>query len=465
MSNKPKWLALFLVLGLVLAACGGGEGGDTTTTAAAEEEATTTAAPEEEEPTTTAGEEEPAAEIATDVGVDLVAGTITIGLLSDLSGPFSPLVQVINTGHELYWASVNEAGGINGLNVELEVRDTGYVVDTHVQLYEELKTQVVAFGHSTGSPHTVAINSSLQTDGILAIPLTWYSGWSDPAINSNLVPHGVPYCIEAMNMIEYLTTQAPDATTIAIASSPGDYGEDSNAGAVMVAEALGLEVVYDGTGQIVATDPATLADVAGGIAGSGAELVWVTTDPTSFGGVYGQALAAGFSGALWSGAGPSWNPALVAPDSPIAEPLANDFYVSGYYAPWAGESAGNQAVRDLVEAAGAPPLDYYAEGVIEAKIMEAALRAAYDAGDMTQGGVLAAAKGLESVSFDGLGPDETYVGEPNDIVQRAQFISRPDPAGLADGSSTGVTLIESEYTSPTAEAFQFDAACFALEAG
>ncbi|HEU4915688.1 MAG TPA: ABC transporter substrate-binding protein [Acidimicrobiia bacterium] len=465
MRNKPKWLALFLVLGLVLAACGGGEGGDTTTTAAAEEEATTTAAAEEEPTTTAAAEEEPAAEIATDVGVDLEAGTITIGLLSDLSGPFSPLVQVINTGHDLYWASVNEAGGINGLNVQLEVRDTGYVVDTHVQLYEELKSQVVAFGHSTGSPHTVAINSSLQADGILAIPLTWYSGWSDPAINANLVPHGVPYCIEAMNMIEYLTTQAPDATTIAIASSPGDYGQDSNAGAVLVAEALGLEVVYDGTGTIVATDPATLAEAANGIAGSGAELVWVTTDPTSFGGVYGQALAAGFSGALWSGAGPSWNPALIGPDSPIAEPLANDFYISQYYAPWAADSPGNQMVRDLVEAAGAPPLDYYAEGVIEAKIMHEALLAAYEAGDMTQAGVLAAAKSLESVTFDGLAPDETYVGEANDRLQRLQFISRPDLEGLAGGTSTGATLIESDYTSPTAEAYQFDAACFALEAG
>lgn len=464
MRNKPKWLALFLVLGLVLAACGGGEGGETTTTAAAEEEATTTAAAEEEPTTTAAAEEEPA-EIATDVGVDLEAGTITIGLLSDLSGPFSPLVQIINTGHDLYWASVNEAGGVNGLNVELEVRDTGYVVDTHVQLYEELKSQVVAFGHSTGSPHTVAINSSLQADGILAIPLTWYSGWSDPAINSNLVPHGVPYCIEAMNMIEYLTTQAPEATTIAIASSPGDYGQDSNAGAVMVAEALGLEVVYDGTGTIVATDPATLAEAANGIAGSGAELVWVTTDPTSFGGVYGQALAAGFSGALWSGAGPSWNPALIGPDSPIAEPLANDFYISQYYAPWAADSPGNQMVRDLVEAAGAPPLDYYAEGVIEAKIMHEALLAAYEAGDMTQTGVLNAAKSLESVTFDGLAPDETYVGEANDRLQRLQFISRPDLEGLAGGTSTGATLVESDYTSPTAAAFQFDAACFALEAG
>ncbi|MGH3668834.1 MAG: ABC transporter substrate-binding protein, partial [Acidimicrobiia bacterium] len=243
MRRKPQWLALLLVLGLILAACGDGGGGDTTTTAAAEEEPTTTAAPAEE--TTTSAAEEGAGEVATDVGVDLEAGTITIGLLSDLSGPFAPLVQVIVAGQEMYWADVNANGGIGGLQVQIETRDTAYDPAQHVQLYEELKTQVVAFGHSTGSPQTMAINPQLQADGILAIPLTWYSGWSDPAINSNLVPHGVPYCIEAMNMIEYLTLQAPDATTIAIASSPGDYGEDSNAGARLAAEALGLEIVFD----------------------------------------------------------------------------------------------------------------------------------------------------------------------------------------------------------------------------
>jgi ABC-type branched-subunit amino acid transport system substrate-binding protein len=456
MKSKSKWLTLLLVLGLVLAACGGNEG--ETTTTAGEGEPTTTASAG---PTTTAGEEP--AEILTDVGVDLEAETITIGLLSDLSGPFSPLVTVINAGHDVYWQDVNANGGINGLTVNLEVRDTGYVVDTHVQLYEELKTQVVAFGHSTGSPQTVAINPSLQADEILAIPLTWYSGWSDPAINSNLVPHGTPYCIESMNMLEYLTLQAPDATTIAIASSGGDYGEDSNAGARLAADALGLEIVYDGTGLINATDPATQAEVAGGIAGSGAELVWVTTDPTSFGAIYGQALAAGFE-ALWSGAGPTWNPALVGPDSPIKDALARDFFVSQYYAPWATESEGNAMVRDLVTqyAPDAPPLDYYAEGVIEATIMHQALLAAYDSGDMTQAGVLAAAKSLESVTFGGLAPDESYVGEPNDTVQREIFISRPDPAGLAGGTSTGVTLVESNYTSPLAAAFEFNEACFAL---
>ena len=66
------------------------------------------------------------------------------------------------------------------------------------------------------------------------------------------------------------------------------------------------------------------------------------------------------------------------------------------------------------------------------------------------------------MTFNGLAPDETYVGEPNDRLQRAQFISRPDPAGLAGGTSTGTALVESHYTSPSAAAFEFSEACFAL---
>ncbi len=455
MRKKSKWLALLLVLGLIIAACGDSGGGDTTTTAG-EEEPTTTAAPDGE-PTTTAGEE-PGGEIATDVGVDLDAGTITVGLLSDLTGPFGPLVTAIVAGHNAYWAATNAAGGVSGLSVELEVVDTTYDVPTHIQLYEELKGQVVAFGHSTGSPHTVAINPSLQADGILAIPLTWYSGWSDPAINSNLLPHGAPYCIEAMNLIEYMAGQSGvDAPTLAIASIPGDYGLDSAAGATMAAEALGLEVAYDGTGLIIPGDAASETQVAGDIVASDADLVFVTATPGIFSSVYGQAIAGGFE-AVWSGAGPSWNPAFVAEDSPIRDAIARDFIGSSYYEPWSGESEGAAQVREVMEAAGAPPTDFYAEGFIEAQILHAALQAAYDAGDMTQAGVLAAAKALESVEFNGLGPTERYAGEPNDIVQRAQWITRPDLE-----SPTGTQIVEVNFTSDTAAAFEFTGACYVLE--
>jgi ABC-type branched-subunit amino acid transport system substrate-binding protein len=405
-------------------------------------------------------------DIATDVGVDLEAGTIKVGLLSDLSGVFASLVQVIVTGQEVYWEQVNSNGGIGGLQVELVPLDTVYDIPTTVQRYEELRDEVVAIGHSTGSPHTVAVNSMLQEDGMLAIPLTWYSGWSDDAINSNLMHHGVSYCLEAMNIFGYLTDMMGDGlSTVAIASNPGDYGEDSYNGAVAAAEALGLEIVYEGRGAVVATDEATLTEVANGIAGSGADFAFVTTSPGAFGAIFGQALAQGYQG-VWSGAGPSYKPAFIAPDSAIKDAIAASTYWSAYYGLWGMDTPGIQEATQLLMDSGRvdQPISAYFEGFIEAQILHAALQAAYDNGDMTRAGVLAAAKSLEEVDLNGLGPNETYVGSNNEQVQRASTaIWRPDPEALAAGESAGEEVLETNYTNPITEAYEFNSACYSLE--
>ena len=75
MKAKSKWLSIFLILGLVLAACSpdGGEGDDTTTTAAESggDETTTTAGGGDDGTTTTEGDMMDPPE--TDIGVDLEA--------------------------------------------------------------------------------------------------------------------------------------------------------------------------------------------------------------------------------------------------------------------------------------------------------------------------------------------------------------------------------------------------------
>src|SRR5690606_17107546 len=223
MKRWSKLIALLAVLAMVLAACGGDTeptettaGGDTPDTTAAAP--ATTAAPDETPDTTAAPDTTmaPGGDIATDVGVDLEAGTINIGLLSDLSGPFAPLVQAIVTGHEVYWEDVNRNGGINGLQVNLIIEDNAYDVPTHLQKYEEIRNEVAVIGHSTGSPHTVAALPEYQADGILAIPLTWYSGWTDPQFSDNLLHHGAPYCLEIQNALSYMSDDIGGASTIAI---------------------------------------------------------------------------------------------------------------------------------------------------------------------------------------------------------------------------------------------------------
>ena len=138
MKVSKKLLILLFVLGLIAAACGGDDSSDD-------------------------GPSDPA-DLAVDVGVDIEAGTIKIGLLSDLTGAFGPLVSAIVAGQEVYWANVNANGGINGLQVELVVRDTVYEVPNHVQFYEELKDQVVAFGDI--STLVVYVTASFQNSSL-----------------------------------------------------------------------------------------------------------------------------------------------------------------------------------------------------------------------------------------------------------------------------------------------------------
>ncbi len=457
MKAKPSWLAILLVLGLVAAACGGDGGDEATTTEAATE--TTEAMTETTEAMmdTTEGD---AMAIATDVGVDLEAGTITVGLLSDLTGVFSALVQPIVDGYQAQIDAINEAGGINGLQIELEIRDTNYSVDQHVQQYEEIRDSVLALGHSTGSPQTVAIRQAFEEDGIFVLPLTWYSGWYDPALNSNLVPHGQPYCIEAHNSIGYLLEQNPDALTIAIASNAGDFGEDSAIGAKLAAEAAGLEVVYDGQGLINAADEASLTEVATGIIAGNPDIAWVTTSPGAYAGIYGQALQGGVQ-AMWSGSFVAWNQAFLAPDSAIRDAIQQQWVFSFPWSPWSADNPGTNAVRDLITTTipDYVPAEWYIEGAGEALLLQRILDVAYENGDMTRAGVLAAAKSLESVSWDGLWPDQSYVGEPNEIVQRLSNVAKPSAADLEAGGS-GLELLEGDYTSDLAAAFEFNEACF-----
>ena len=459
MRIKSKWLAILLTLGLVLAACSpSGSDEDTTTTADPGDDVTTTTAPPDDATTTTAGEEP--MEILTDVGVDLEAQTITIGMLSDLSAGFAALVTPIVTGHEVYWENVNANGGINGLQVNLEVRDTAYDVGNHVQLYGELKDQVVAFGHSTGSPHTVAINEDLQNDGILAIPLTWYSGWTDPALNSNLLHHGSPYCIEAMNVIEWVSSQM-DISTMGIVSVGGDYGLDSAAGARLAAEELGIEITVDLAGGI--TDAASIGAAAAALGAENPDFVWITLIPDITSALFSGARAAGYTG-MWGGAGPSYSPAFVGPDSDIKDDVASSMYFGLYFEGWDGSSEGTEAAKAALLGAGRDirPFDYYLEGYLEATIMHRILLDAYEAGDMTQAGVLAAAKAIEELDFNGLAPNESYVGEANEQLQRATWVMRPDPEGLVSGETGGSAIAEPGYVGTLAEGYDFTGACYVL---
>ena len=479
MKAARKLLVLLFAFALVAAACG--DSGDTTTTAEAGD--TTTAAPDTtaEATTTTAGETTtiapPAEEIKTDIGVD--ENEIRIGLLADLTGVFRGLTVDIVNAQLAYWEKVNAEGGIDGRMVKPIVEDTVYNVDTHEEQYLKIVDDIVAISNSTGSPHTAKILDNMVEDNILAIPLSWYSGWADPEFDQGLTfEQGTNYCLEGMNMVEFLGEKLEAdngaAPTIAIVTRPGDYGEDGAAGALYAANQQGYEVVYDGIGDIVRDsagnfDPTT---IVASIVAAQPDIVFVTGSPSELGPIMGGTIGQGFT-PQWTGSGPSYDFRLL--DTELAPALQAYYWVSFYYALWGTDVPGMAEIQTVLTETypESRPSDAYIIGWTEARQMEQVLRLAAANGDLTRQGVIDAANSIELITLDGAGPDLTYAGAPNDYVIRETNIYKPNAeayaaAGGAEqqlataegGGTTGADEVQLGYIGDLAAAFQFDGACW-----
>ncbi len=468
-------MAVLLAFALIAAACGSDDDGGTTAqdtsppdTEAMEDEddapATTEAMDDEDDAPTTTEAMDDGGEILTDIGVD--DETIKVGFLSDLTGIFAGLTVPITDGSEAYFERLNDNGGIAGRQVETIVLDTGYDVPTHQQHYDTLSSDgadgVAMIGTSTGSPHTASIREDLVDDGLFASPLSWNSSWAT-AESSNVFEWGTNYCVEGMNGVSYLA-ETFDATTVAILSFPGDYGEDGALGAKLAAEALGLEVVYDGQGQVIPGSDQT--PVITSLVASEADIVWATTNAGLMAEIMGGAAAQGFEG-QWGGNGPSFSPLLL--DSDIAPLLDTNYtHVQPYAAIGSGGSAGMDDVLSLMREYRADNqfLSVYVVSWIQGEIVRQVLEAAAANGDMTRQGIVNAA--LETtIDMQGLMPDLSYAGEPNDQVIRSSFIfdvtldNYNADATVLDDVGDGLELIDGAYTSQTAADWDYNP-CFAI---
>ncbi|MXZ52325.1 MAG: ABC transporter substrate-binding protein [Acidimicrobiaceae bacterium] len=494
--RQMKWLAAVLcVLALVAAACGDDDStgepaepsGDTAESVgeapdpdaggemaepgeASEPDAGEEMAEPGEASEPDAGEEmaepEESAALKTGLGVDPDTMTIRVGVNTDLSGPFAPLTTKITDGHQVYWEWLNDRGGVQGWTVELVIRDNGYDVPRFREHYEVMSGEgdesVVMFSTSIGSPHNLAIRGELLEDHLVAVPLSWYSGWADPEIGQNVLEMQANYCIEAMNGVTYMAETYGDKW--ALITWPGDYGEDAAIGAKLAAENLGLELVYDGQGAVSPVPGTDHTPVITEIVNSGADWVWVATSARETAPIMGGAFQAGFTG-YWGGSGPSWNPALL--DTPVG-PLADQLYTFSYYTVlW--NASDSQGMRDVISAMReyrpeAPFDDLYVLSWIYGLITSQILDQAITDGDLTRAGVEAAAKKI-TADLQGLAPDQTWSGEPNANIVRETYIYDIDLAAytprrtVMDEGNNGISLIKGPYASETALNWEYEP-CF-----
>ncbi len=478
-SKRFGWLIALAAFALVVAACGGDDddaGSDTT--AAAATETTTTAAAGTDETTTTAAEttETTAApaggEVMADVGVDVENKVIKLGYLADLTGAFAPLVIDITDAQRVYWDQVNAAGGIaDGWTVELVVEDTNYNVEQHQEKYVKIKEEVLALGQSTGSPTNVATLPQYVEDDVLFIPLSWYSGWAIPEFDNGLaLEQNTNYCIEAMDVVGYMHDEQ-GAQSIALVTFPGDYGQDAAAGVKIAAEFYGMDIVYDGEAVVIPGQDQT--PVITEIVNSGADFVFATTNPSTFAEILGGAVQSGYQG-LWTGSLPTYDFRLL--DTPVGPILDQVFFQSNYGATWGTDVPGMAGLQEAIIASDPTrrPSDAFIIGWTESIAIRKVLETAIANGDLTRAGIKTAANSIADVDFEGLAPNQSYAGTPNEYVQRQIAMYKPSleaytAAGGADqtvsqdgGGTTGSVLVKEYFTSEAAAAFEFTAPCYEL---
>jgi len=402
-----------------------------------------------------------------DVGIDADNKVIRIGSLSDLTGAFAPLTTDITDAQAVYWDVFNANGGIDGWTVDFIIEDTNYNVEQHLEKYEKLRNNVVAISLSTGSPTTVAALPKIKEDGMLVIPLSWYSGWAVPDFDGSLLlEQNTNYCLEAMNILDFINEKG--GKTIAIATFPGDYGGDASAGVFKAAEFYGMEVVYDGTGKVIPGQDQT--PVVQGIVDSGADWTFLTTNPSIGAEILGGAVQLGYQG-FFTGSGPTYDFRLL--DSPAAALYDKLFFQSAYNVAWDADTKGNNEMKAALAAAfpDRRASDAFIIGWNEAVTMTEVLQVAIDNKDLTREGLVKAANSIKAVDFGGSAPDQSYAGTPNEYVSRQTAIFDPDlatytAAGGAnqtvsqDGASTGSLVLRDFFTGAAAEAYDFTAPCW-----
>jgi ABC-type branched-subunit amino acid transport system substrate-binding protein len=370
-------------------------------------------------------------------------GCIYLGIISDLTvGPFKALAVPITDSQKAFWKRVNDSGGIGGYDIDVTkyIRDNKYVAETHNQVYQEIKGDILALAQTLGSPTTAAIISDLKRSSIVAAPASWTSAW---AFEDVIVESGANYCVESMNAIDY-AIDTYDVKTVMAVHYPGDYGDDAAAGAKLGAEARDLTFID------VKTDPGVdkQAGAINEIVSQKPDLVVLTAAPAETATIVGQAAARGFTG-RFIGTSPSWNPGLIA--SPAAPALKALYEQTAPWDSWGTDSPGHAAMREAI-GTQVTPNDGYTAGWVWSYPLKAALEKAAENKDLTREGVLNAVKQLNEVDYEGMlpsGAGNFAAGVDGQVKVTA--IYKPD-----DAAPTKVSQVKELFTGETAEAFKLE---------
>jgi ABC-type branched-subunit amino acid transport system substrate-binding protein len=382
-------------------------------------------------------------------GVDTANKTITLGILSPYSGPVAdPVGKPLARGVEVLFDSINASGGIDGYKVKFSEKDSQYNPQIQVQLYNQIRNQVLMIADSLGTAPTFAIKDLAAADHMLVSAATLSSAL---AREKYLIMVETPYRLQVENAFDYIVNKlGVKSPATGIIYQNDDYGQDGLTGYKEAITAYSLKDV--GQASYAPTDTDFTAQVLQ-MKSAGAKYVFLTTLPTVTAKIIATGHALGYD-PQWILQSPAFSPLLLGVPSLV--PLLSKAWIVNQGASWGDTSVPGmkQMLADVAKyAPDQKPDGFFEFGYTESKITYAILKKAFDNGDITRNGLLKAFESLKNVDLGGLLPPVTYgtSSSPNQRVptrDNTVFIIDPtQPASVRSlsGDFTGTAAMASQF--------------------
>ena len=341
-------------------------------------------------------------QVTTDVGVS--ADTITLGVLSDTSGPFRNLGTGLVQGNQLWVDDINARGGICGRKIALDVQDSGYKADVATTVYRQQQPQILGYLQLLGSPINAALRGNLESDQVTSLALSWSSIILD---NPYQIIPGTTYDLEMINGLRYLQDQGliADGDTLGHIYIGGEYGENGLRGAQYYAQQHGMTIQ---PAKIASTDT-DMAGIVTGFQGAGVKAILLTSTPAQTNSVLNATTTLGL-------------------DVPKAKEVREKFVAK---------------FPDAQKNYGVP---YgYAGGLVWEQILTGACQA----GDLTRAGVHKAFTSSESITTDNLVASELDFSKPGSPPSRSVYLAVADPS-----QEGGLRQVTEPFTAAEAESYK-----------
>jgi ABC-type branched-subunit amino acid transport system substrate-binding protein len=398
----------------------------------------------DDEPSTEAAGAAADAVTTLETGPGVTDDTITLGVLTDQSGPFAGASQGIAQGRQLFWDARNADGGVCDRTVEFTVSDHAYNAQNATTLYADMQPGVLAFDELLGSPMIDALLPSIDQDEVLTMAVSFSSNVLD---SPNMVVTGATYDIEMINAIQWLLDQGriAEGDTVGHIYLEGDYGENALAGAQHAAGELGVEIAA----QKVQPTDADLSAPVTALEDAGASVVLLTTTPEQAASAVSVAQANGLD-MSFVGSNPTFSPALLA--TPAADALQASYEMVSPIAPYASDAPGPTTVRDAFAAtfAGETPTHFVLYGYAQGELMAQILETACQNDALTRAGLQEAFQSLDDVDTGGLVAPMDF-SDPGQPPAREVLILKPDAS--VDG---GLSEVQGLFATPLATEFRRD---------